>query len=164
VPYSKQKQKEYMLRWRAANREKIKAYHTNHREENREKSRRWAANHPEARLAYQRRYAAENREKVRAFKRRWRAKNPESVAATKRKNKYGLTANQFIALNEAQGGLCKLCSAFPTGRRKHLSVDHDHKTGKVRGLLCNNCNHGLGHFHDNPEILKKAIAYLAASC
>ena len=54
-----------------------------------------------------------------------------------------------------QNHCCKIC-----GNRSTLHVDHDHQTGKVRGLLCPPCNKGLGHFKDNVEILQKAIDYL----
>lgn len=61
----------------------------------------------------------------------------------------------------AQGGLCAICKQPPSsGRYKKLCVDHDHKTAKVRGLLCYNCNMGLGYFHDNSIALEAAVAYL----
>jgi hypothetical protein len=58
-------------------------------------------------------------------------------------------------------GLCDICrSDIPGFGRKNLSVDHDHSTGLVRGMLCQKCNIGLGNFNDSPELLKRAIKYL----
>jgi hypothetical protein len=69
--------------------------------------------------------------------------------------RYGISAAQADAMLEEQDGLCAICQERPA---EH--VDHDHETGAVRGLLCFNCNGGLGQFRDRVDILKKAIAYL----
>jgi hypothetical protein len=70
----------------------------------------------------------------------------------------------YKELFEKQNGLCAICGKEEThtfkGKIKQLSIDHDHKTGEVRGLLCNKCNTGLGGFMDNVEFLLKAIQYL----
>ena len=61
----------------------------------------------------------------------------------------------------AQNGLCAICQRPPTsGRGKKLHVDHDHGTGCIRGLLCHDCNTGLGKFLDSPSLLQDAISYL----
>ncbi len=64
----------------------------------------------------------------------------------------------------AQDGKCAICTCVPTarfkGRLKQLSVDHDHITGRIRALLCNGCNAGLGHFKNNPFVLIAAAQYL----
>lgn len=73
--------------------------------------------------------------------------------------KYGLTREQFDALSETQKGLCAICSG-PSRGKKRLSVDHDHETLDIRGLLCDPCNTGLGMFRDNPDLLFAAIRYL----
>lgn len=72
--------------------------------------------------------------------------------------RYGIDPGFYDYLLDQQNGRCAICGALP-GRRR-LSVDHDHVTGKVRALLCGNCNRGLGYFQDSPEILAKAIEYL----
>ena len=60
-----------------------------------------------------------------------------------------------------QGSKCKLClTDKPLGPRNSFVVDHCHETGKVRGLLCNHCNTGIGKLHDDPELLEKAAAYI----
>ena len=78
--------------------------------------------------------------------------------------RYGLSEHAYWDLFEAQGGVCAICHQPETcvirGTTALLSVDHDHRTGAVRGLLCQHCNHGLGRFFDKPELLEEAIAYL----
>lgn len=73
--------------------------------------------------------------------------------------KYGLTKEGYTRLWEAQKGRCKICEdPFDDLVRPH--VDHSHNTGEIRGLLCGNCNKGLGHFKDNPDLLLLACDYL----
>ena len=72
--------------------------------------------------------------------------------------RYGLTLEDYNRMFEAQSGRCAICSVSVEGAR--LCVDHDHGTGKVRGLLCSLCNRALGQFRDSTELLRKAIAYL----
>lgn len=74
------------------------------------------------------------------------------------KKQYGLSLEDFLALQEYQNSSCAICGKVTT----KLYVDHCHTTGKVRGLLCMNCNTGLGHFKDNQTFLAKAIEYLEA--
>ena len=76
--------------------------------------------------------------------------------------KYGLTVKEFDALAAAQGGRCAVCSQKPKegDRKRNLAVDHEHATGRIRGLLCDACNIGLGMFRDDPRRLRAAIAYL----
>lgn len=60
-----------------------------------------------------------------------------------------------------QGGVCAICRSPENGRYKHLSVDHCHDSGDIRGLLCNNCNRAIGLLKDNAELLKKAAEYVS---
>jgi len=71
---------------------------------------------------------------------------------------YGMTQVDYDRMYEAQQGLCAICGQLPIG--KPLNVDHDHRTGKVRQLLCWSCNTALGKFRDSVEILRQAVAYL----
>lgn len=80
--------------------------------------------------------------------------------------RYGITPDDYYKLLNQQKGLCFICSTNTVNRTQvsyNLFVDHDHKTGKVRGLLCHHCNAGLGHFKDNTALLSKAIEYLDAN-
>jgi hypothetical protein len=79
----------------------------------------------------------------------------------KLKELYGITPQQWEILFISQHGLCAICSK-ELKRDKTTHVDHSHTTEKVRGLLCKDCNTGLGHFFDNTENLEKALAYLSS--
>jgi len=70
----------------------------------------------------------------------------------------GLTLAEYTKLYEDQKGVCAICSKAPRTRR--LAVDHDHKTGRIRGLLCWKCNNGLGIFLDRVEVLASAVCYI----
>ena len=72
---------------------------------------------------------------------------------------YGMTKEQYDALLRAQGGRCAICHKPLDGPRRP-SIDHNHETGEVRGLLCSACNRGLGAFQDDKKILKAALTYL----
>jgi uncharacterized Zn ribbon protein len=79
--------------------------------------------------------------------------------------RYGIVQKEYDELLRAQNGRCAVCGknnagATQSGKQKRMYVDHDHKTGTVRGLLCNNCNMALGFVHDDPELLLKLVAYL----
>lgn len=78
------------------------------------------------------------------------------------KARYSL--QELEALYDESGGLCQICGQPQTGSKEHgrknLAIDHCHKSGRVRGLLCTKCNTALGKFNDDPELLRKAINYL----
>lgn len=75
--------------------------------------------------------------------------------------RYGLTREDWNRMLDEQGGVCAICSTDDWGGRSDKPcVDHDHKTGQVRGLLCHACNRGLGSFADDVTLLDKASTYL----
>lgn len=77
------------------------------------------------------------------------------------KRKYGLTVSDVDAMRQRQNDCCSICGRpAENNRYKRLNIDHCHETNKVRALLCDLCNKGLGMFHDNPELLQKASEYL----
>ena len=99
-----------------------------------------------------------------AYQREYRAKNRRVAQDYERKRKFGLTPEEYGKMLLAQGNKCAICGNEETATRldktKSLAVDHDHKTGKVRGLLCCECNQGLGKFRDSREMLLSAARYL----
>jgi hypothetical protein len=68
---------------------------------------------------------------------------------------YGMSEADVIVMREAQGGVCAICRTAPA-----VHVDHSHETGTVRGMLCFSCNAALGHFRDDPTVLRRAARYL----
>ena len=72
--------------------------------------------------------------------------------------KYGITVDEYERLFEEQGSKCAICGK--ESERISFAVDHDHKSGRVRGILCENCNRGIGMFKDDTKLLRNAIIYL----
>lgn len=104
-----------------------------------------------------------SREKLgRAKDREWEnSQSKEWKRARHLKKTYGITVEIFGEMLAAQGGGCAICAVKECpSHRENLSVDHDHETGVVRGLLCHHCNLLLGYAGDSVERLKQAIAYL----
>lgn len=129
--------------------------------------------------AYQKEYRKRNRDKIRANINLWKEQNPEKAKNYKEYKKqyqkeylktdkakeyrlmfkYGITMKQKTEMFNKQEGKCSICSInMETVYKAH--VDHNHITNKVRGLLCQKCNMGLGIFNDNKEILRNAIKYI----
>jgi len=86
--------------------------------------------------------------------------NPERTRNNDLKRNYGITLAEHKQMFEEQKGLCAICKKEGDGKWKKLCVDHDHKTGKVRQLLCRNCNMVLGQVGDNVQNLQNMIEYL----
>lgn len=111
---------------------------------------------------YAREYRARRKKDV-----KWRRAQKKYMLAYQRKHalrmqlqRKGLTLKDYDRVVSKQGKTCAICRGPPDGLWKKYSIDHCRKTGKMRGLLCNKCNLGIGYFRDNPLLLKKAIAYL----
>ena len=132
---------EYMRQWRSANKSKS---HDINRKSRQKNYKKWSSKINQTRRAgYRKQYLA---------------------------RQYGLTQEGFDALLLRQGGRCAICQTADPGRHGRKSdienwhVDHDHKTGYVRGLLCFACNVGIGHLKDDPVLVKAALVYLQNVC
>lgn len=103
---------------------------------------------------------AEYREHQKQLVREYNRLHPETKQRQRAKH-YGLTLEEKESIYESQGGRCAICGGDGTnGKWDTLYIDHDHKTGKVRGLLCARCNFALGQFDDDISRLEKAAEYL----
>lgn len=99
------------------------------------------------------------------YKRHWEKTTPKGIATAKRKQhpnaiRRGANMAKYNALLSAQKGRCAICNRHISNFKRQFAVDHCHKTGKVRSLLCANCNLALGHVGDSIVRLKTMIKYL----
>lgn len=98
------------------------------------------------------------------YQQEWAKKNPLKAKNIYLKKSYNIGIDEYLELLHKQGGVCAVCGKLESmelhGKVAALAVDHNHETGKVRGLLCSQCNKGLGGLGDSIELLEKAIAYL----
>lgn len=99
-------------------------------------------------------YAA-NRERALATQLAYQRAHPRQQRTYRLRRKYGLTADEFDRIAAEQDGLCAICRLNPP-----TVVDHDHETGLVRGLLCQDCNLGIGKLRDSADIVERAAEYL----
>jgi hypothetical protein len=117
-----------------------------------EKQRQRYRENPERFRAYSKAYEQRHLER---YQRRWQAKYLK---------RYGITIEQFNAMEAAQNGVCAICQRKDNSKRKgktrRLCVDHCHKTGVVRGLLCSSCNTAIGHLGDSASRVHRAVEYL----
>jgi hypothetical protein len=102
-----------------------------------------------------RRYYAKNRKKLCAASRKYWALHGTDKNL---KYKYGISEKEYQQLFQLQGGLCAICKQPPS--KKRLAVDHDHRTGVVRGLLHVSCNMAIGLLRDDPFTIEQALQYV----
>ena len=122
---------------------------------------RYAAN-PAKYIAGVKRWQQENSERLNAYQREYRAR-PESKRKQRDayyRKRYGKTADEVDQIVELQGGRCLICKGELPERLASRHLDHDHATGKIRGVLCIDCNHGIGKLKDSPDLLLRAVVYL----
>ncbi len=121
----------------------------------------WYQANRDREIARVKEWQQENAERLNAY-RREHNQRPERKRALRDgyyRRTYGLSADDFDAMLDAQDGGCAICRQKPE-RLASLHVDHDHGTGAVRGILCVGCNQGLGQFRHDATLLRQAIAYL----
>lgn len=105
------------------------------------------------------------------YSREWVKRNPDKAYNSHLLRAFGISLDEYNVILERQDGMCAICGELPDGPRNQrkggrnvfkarLVVDHDHATGKVRGLLCNNCNAAIGLLKDDQAMVGSALAYL----
>lgn len=145
---SPEKLREQQREWRAKNPEKVREYD----------KQKWAKKKGDTSyLQYQKEYRETHREELNA---RQRVRNIEN-RADYLWDEYSLAIDDFIQMLESQQNSCAICGdKFKPEGTVQWNVDHDHISGKVRGILCNSCNRAIGYFKDDPDRCEKAALYL----
>ena len=133
----------YGKRYYKENQEKIKQYQEENEDHIKQRKAKWYET---------------NKDELRARARENYHKTKKSVQDRRLRKQYGIGNDDYEQLKSLQGDKCAICGEEQNDKR--LAVDHNHDTGKVRGLLCEKCNRGLGLFCDNVDLLEKAVTYL----
>jgi len=159
------KNADYYKKYYAEHKQEINARKRKHYADNTKGIQTWHAEyrkkHKKETAIYNARYAQKNKVKIRVYHRKYRAEHEETERTKNRERwlaQYNLSIKEYNELLTIQSGVCAICGNPPNG--KYLNVDHDHSTGKVRGLLCQSCNVILGCANDSIETLLQAIEYL----
>jgi hypothetical protein len=141
--------------------------------------KRWIAENPLRWKSIEVRSRLKRRELLRKRQAAWRKAHPKYYANQHKKRKskdpkgyavalrkcflkslYGTTHEKYLELLKAQRSRCGICRTKKTGRAKYFCIDHDHKTKKIRGLLCQQCNRGLGLLGDSLKAVRAAASYM----
>lgn len=150
---------EYYLK----NKEARRAYSREYAEKNRAKiaasGKAWRLANQEHKKQADKEWRLANAEQKRATNSEWYQGNKDRYRAIDLKRNYGITVEYYDALDKQQAGKCAICGGV-NKNGKRLAVDHEHKTGKVRGLLCLPCNLLLGNAEERVPVLVNAIEYL----
>lgn len=147
--YDKQRKAAYAKQYRLKNNDKLK-----------QKWKEYYQNNKEKRKEYKRIYSLKNKDKIEKKRKEYRANNPNYMRNYWIKREYGVDLQWYENELLKQNGCCAICGTKEPGKNRPFSIDHDHNTDEIRGLLCIACNTGLGAFMDSKEILLKAIEYL----
>lgn len=134
------------------NSQKFKEYHIQYKISNKLKIQK-----------YKKEYDIKNKEKNKLYKKQYNLKNSiilKNIAKKYQLKKYNLTLDEYNVLLKKQKYCCKICKRHNSLFKRALAVDHCHKTNKIRGLLCNTCNQGIGHLQDSIILLSNTIKYL----
>lgn len=114
-------------------------------------------------------YYQENAEHLKEYQNEYKKTNPDILRMSRRKDRlkrlYGLTLEDYLEKLRVQGGVCWICKKPETSKDRNgniraLSVDHNHKTGETRNLLCDRCNRFIGMIEEEPELLLVFLEYL----
>lgn len=138
---------------KSCRKERMRSKYSAAPEKKQARNKAWLAANSEKHAQYRRQWQEANREKMRAYSREWQKSNEIKSAEKSLKKKYGMVMRDYEVLLAAQGGVCAACKRpereVANGKIRRLAVDHDHGTGKVRGLLCGGCNRSLGLLKEN---------------
>lgn len=156
-----QQRKEYYAKNRQRILEKSAQYYAQNKERVLKRQAEWHKKNPHIARERAKKFALENPEKRKEYQKTWKERHPEKRKLYTRNSRiraYGIEPEVYYEMLEKQGNRCAICSSEST--RRAMSIDHNHKTGKVRGLLCDGCNLALGHL-EKDEWVAKVNQYLA---
>lgn len=143
----------YARAWKQKNKEKVQ-----------QKQKEWYENNKEIILKKSREYYKEHRQELIEKTKKWVEDNPEKRRAYQKqyflRRNFNLTEEEYNNLLNKQNNKCSICGVDLFLDKTKAVIDHDHTTGELRGILCTNCNIGLGHFKDNCANLLHAVDYL----
>jgi len=144
-------------------RARCKEWREKHPEENKILLKEWKSKHRVEQSNYERERRRANKDKINKRTKELRKMHPEKFRNLFLKSEYGITLDDYNIMYNMQHERCAICGIHQSNAPKRFIVDHDHGTGKVRGLLCYRCNTALGCVHDRVDILRKAIIFLEES-
>lgn len=152
---NKERRRKYEKQYRLDHKEQLKnyrrLYYQEHKEESKQYSQKYIKQNPGYGKKYHEKYKVKHNEDSIEYYR-----NHKKLYKGYNLKKYGLTVEEYEKLYQQQNGKCAICYQ----KYEVLAVDHDHKTGKIRGLLCRKCNMILGAMNDNPQIYLNILKYL----
>ncbi len=164
---TKEEKAAYSKAWRELNKDKIKAdkkaYHIANIDTIKDKKKKYYNINVDKCKTKQKKYYEENKDKVKAYIQIYSKTNPDVQRKAQYKRKFDITIDDYDKMFNKQEGKCPICEKPQSELKKLLHVDHDHKTGKIRGLLCGDCNLALGMFKDSKILLTNSIKYLSTN-
>lgn len=123
--------------------------------------KRWYQANRTAAIASVKRWQQENKEHLHAYRREYRQRRKSEERNAYLRRTFGVSNDDYDALLRAQADGCAICGRPPG--KSSLHIDHDHDSGRIRGLLCVGCNNALGQFRDRADLLSRAANYLDGS-
>ena len=149
----------YAEKYRKRHREKIRQYDKEHAGERKLYFKEYYKENMEKKKQHYKQNYEDHKEEIRQRHKRYKEEHKKELRQHFVQKKYGLSPEEYDAMLKAQDNKCAICKK-QFKDTKHIHIDHDHTTGKVRGILCSYCNTMLGMAHDNLEILQEGINYL----
>jgi Autographiviridae endonuclease VII len=157
---TKEERKIYNINYKETNKELLKVKNKVYSAKTVEKRKNYYWNNIEKLKENQKVYYHKNKEKILERSKEYSRNNKDKIKHNKLKYEFNISLKDYDNILLQQNNCCKICKRNQFEISKKLAIDHCHSTGKVRGLLCQNCNTGLGQFKDNKEFLIEAIKYL----
>jgi len=160
---NKDKKKEYNQQYRLKNKEKIAAQRQRYRIKNEDKIQQYYSDNKDKILERGKQYYSDNKEMVLGKQKKYRENNKEKIRKRDwlyNLKRYGITKKEYLEMFNEQNGCCKICKTHQSKLKSGLHIDHNHNTGKIRGLLCSKCNQALGLLNEDVSLLTDSLKYL----